>query len=230
MDDYPVDPLWLAAKVEWSAVKTSRFHLALWPIAFFAGVVVLLSYFTPLPALQEVQRLFLEWFSILSAVGLLIGLLNLARLHLQKAITRQPESLFSRVVILGIFFTITLGAVFGLSSQPVIWLYKNIVVPVETSLVAILAVLLVYIAARLFLKGWSSYRAIFFFTVLITLFGAVSFAQINTTGLVIFKTWLEQVWALGGLRGVLLGVVLGTVIAGTRILIGGERPYEAEND
>jgi hypothetical protein len=172
----------------------------------------------------------LEWFSILAAVGLLIGLLNLARLHLQKAITRQPESFFSLVVVLGIFLTITLGAVFDLSGQPVIWLYQNIVVPVETSLVGILAVLLVYLAARLFLKGWSSYRAIFFFTVLITLFGSISFAQINTSGLAVFKAWLGQVWALGGLRGVLLGVALGTLVAGIRILLGGERPYEAEND
>jgi hypothetical protein len=199
-------------------------------IAFIAGVVVLLGYFTEFPVLQETRRLFLEWFSILAAVGLLTGLLNLAHLHLRKAITRQPESLFSLVVILGILFTITLGAVFGPSGQPVIWLYQNIVVPVETSLVGILAVLLVYLAARLFLKGWSGYRAIFFFTVLIILFGSVSFAQINTTGLVVFKAWLGQVWALGGLRGVLLGVALGTVVAGIRILFGGERPYAAEND
>lgn len=210
-------------------MKTSSFRLVLWLIAFISGAVVLLSYFTELPALQKVQRLCLEWFSILAAVGLLIGLLNLARLHLNKAITRQPESLFSLVVILGIFFTITLGTVFGLSGQPVIWLYQNIVVPVETSLVGILAVLLVYMAARLFQKGWSTYRAIFFFTVLIILFGSISFAQVNITGLVVFKAWLGQVWALGGLRGILLGVALGTVIAGIRILFGGERPYEAEN-
>ncbi len=211
-------------------MKTTPYRLGLWLIAFIAGVVVLLGYFTELPALQEMQRLFLEWFSTLAAVGLLTGLVNLTRHHLGKVINHQPESLFSLVVILGIFLTITLGVVFGLSGRPVIWLYQNIVIPVEASLVGILAVLLVYLAARLFLKGWSGYRMIFFFTVLLILLGSVSFAQINTTGLVVLKTWLGQVWALGGLRGVLLGVALGTVISGVRILFGGERPYEAEND
>jgi len=39
------------------------------------------------------------------------------------------------------------------------------------------------------------------------------------------RSWLAQVPAIAGARGLLLGVALGTVATGIRILIGVDRPY-----
>jgi len=37
--------------------------------------------------------------------------------------------------------------------------------------------------------------------------------------------WVTQVWALGGARGILIGVALGTLTTGLRVLFGADRPY-----
>jgi hypothetical protein len=41
-----------------------------------------------------------------------------------------------------------------------------------------------------------------------------------------FQSWLIQVPAAAGARGILLGVALGTVAIGLRVLTGMERPYK----
>jgi hypothetical protein len=37
--------------------------------------------------------------------------------------------------------------------------------------------------------------------------------------------WIAEVWALGGARGILIGVALGTLMTGLRVLFAIDRPY-----
>ncbi len=39
------------------------------------------------------------------------------------------------------------------------------------------------------------------------------------------KNWVMSVPVLAGARGLLLGIVLGTIVAGLRLLVGVDRPY-----
>jgi hypothetical protein len=39
------------------------------------------------------------------------------------------------------------------------------------------------------------------------------------------RPWVTQVLALGGARGILIGVALGTLTTGLRVLFGIDRPY-----
>jgi len=39
------------------------------------------------------------------------------------------------------------------------------------------------------------------------------------------KDWVLNVPAMAGARGILLGIALGTIVAGLRLLMGIERPY-----
>jgi hypothetical protein len=39
------------------------------------------------------------------------------------------------------------------------------------------------------------------------------------------RSWIVSVPALGGARGILLGIALGTIATGLRILMGSDRPY-----
>jgi len=39
------------------------------------------------------------------------------------------------------------------------------------------------------------------------------------------RPWISQVWALGGARGILIGVGLGALLTGLRVLFGIDRPY-----
>jgi hypothetical protein len=49
------------------------------------------------------------------------------------------------------------------------------------------------------------------------------FGQISLLGSL--RNWLATVPALAGARGLLLGIALGTIATGLRILMGVDRPY-----
>jgi hypothetical protein len=91
---------------------------------------------------------------------------------------------------------------------------------------AVLAVVLVYGAARLLSRRPKWYTVLFLVTVLVVLLGSVPIFFIGeVTPLSALRNWLSQVPAIAGARGLLLGIALGTVATGLRILIGVDRPY-----
>jgi hypothetical protein len=90
---------------------------------------------------------------------------------------------------------------------------------------AILVVSLTYAAIRLLsrrLNFMSGIFALTVFTLLVTAIPAVS-AQFSL--IADLRTWIMGVLSIGGARGILLGVALGTIATGIRILTGSDRPY-----
>jgi uncharacterized membrane protein len=65
----------------------------------------------------------------------------------------------------------------------------------------------------------------FLLTAVLLLFGSATlpFGDIPLFGTL--ARWVTQVWALGGVRGILIGVALGALTTGLRILFGADRPY-----
>jgi hypothetical protein len=216
----------IGLKTNRSEVKPSLQSMSLVLIALISGLVILIGYFIELPILGELRNLFLQWFSILAAIALIVGLVNLASTHGKKIIQQRPHAIYSAVLLGSMFTTLALGLIYQPTGPALIWIYQFVVIPVEASLVALLVFTLAYTLARLFHKRLSWSSAIFLITILIILAGSISFANRGIPGLTNLKTWVEQVWAVGGVRGILLGVALGTVTTGVRILLGGERPYQ----
>jgi len=70
------------------------------------------------------------------------------------------------------------------------------------------------------------YTVLFLVTVLVVLLGTVPLFFFGELPLLTsVRGWIAQVPAVAGARGLLLGVALGTVATGLRILLGVDRPY-----
>jgi type IV secretory pathway VirB2 component (pilin) len=195
-------------------------------ITLFTGLVILLVYIVQLPYLGELRKLFLQWFAILAAVAMIVGAINLANVHAQKIIHWRSNRFYSLVLLVSMLMTIALGFRFKPTDPVLVWVYNYIQMPVEASLMALLAIILAFIGTRLFRKRLDWFSGLFFVTVLIILSGSISLANLKLPGLALVKTWIEQIWAMGGLRGIVIGVGLGTIVTGLRVLVGVERPYE----
>lgn len=195
-------------------------------IAFASGIIVLLGYFLELPWLQDLRSMLVDWAVILAALALLIGVLNLTRVHWNRVKTSQKGSVHSLVLIVSLLVTLVIVFVFGGPTAPwSMWIYNNILIPVETSLLALLAVILIYAFARMFHRGVTIPTFIFAGVVVFVLIGAFSLPGLEFPLLRELRAWLTQVWALAGIRGILLGVALGTIATGLRVLLGSDRPY-----
>lgn len=194
-------------------------------VAVAIGVVVLLGFFVDLPLLISVRVTFLRWAVILASIALVVGVLNLLGVHWRKVSGSQPGSIYSVVLIVSLLATLVVAGFFGPTASWSMWIFNYIQVPIETSLMAILAVVLAYAAARLLNRRLNLFSLIFLGTALLVLVGTASLPGLNVPALNDLRAWFERVPATAGARGILLGVALGTIATGLRILMGADRPY-----
>jgi type IV secretory pathway VirB2 component (pilin) len=194
-------------------------------IAVGSGVLVLLGYFLPGP-FSGIQSVLLQWAIILAAFALLLGIINLVLVHLKKIRTKQPGSIYSIVLLLSLVLTVIVVSISGPTGFWSLWIFNTFQVPVEVSLLAVLAIVLVYAGARLLRRRPKWYTVLFIVTALVVLLGSAPLFMLGEFGpLSALRAWLSQVPAIAGARGLLLGVALGTIATGLRILMGLDRPY-----
>jgi hypothetical protein len=101
-----------------------------------------------------------------------------------------------------------------------------IIVPVEASLMAILAVTLVYASIRLLRRRVDVMSVLFLAVAVLVLFATMPIPLGMIPGN------LDQsilgflgMFSGGGARGLLIGIALGTLLTGLRVLFGIDRPY-----
>jgi hypothetical protein len=194
-------------------------------IAIVVGATVLLGYFIPI--LQELRSIILNWALILTAVVLLVGILNLLLVHLKKIRTEENNAIYSLFLVIALLVTFVIALVFGSASPWSVFIYNYILLPVEASLVALLAVILVYALARMFWRGVTLFNLIFATVVLFMLAVPALLSWVPQLQLLSqLHAWITQVWALAGSRAILMGVALGIIATGLRVLVGADRPYE----
>lgn len=197
-------------------------------VAIAIGFIVLLGYFIDVPLLAGLRKIFLAWGVILAAVALLVGVANLLSVHINKMSSGRPGGFYSLVLILSLVLTVVVAGYFGPTAPWSLWIFNYIQIPVESSLMAILAVTLAYASVRLVRRRFNWFSALFLGTVMVVLLGTAPLLGIEIPGLYGpsgLRALITSIPAVAGARGILLGVALGTVATGLRVLIGADRPY-----
>ena len=196
-------------------------------VAMVVGLFILLGYFIPYPPLQNGRALLLSWAVTLAGVALLVGVANLVGTHWRKLVgARRERDYYSLFLILAFFVTCITGIILTPSSTLFQKAVTAIQAPVETSLMAILSITLAYASLRLFQKRRDVSSFVFIISIFVFLIlGSGLFSFLGSASyLGNFIGLLQQIPLAGG-RGILLGIALGTITAGLRILFGSDRPY-----
>ena len=193
-------------------------------IAMASGLIVLLGYFYPLDALTQIRIMLTDWSIIIAAMAVLVGIANLVMVHMDKIRKREKNSIYGALLVLSLIATFGLGLVFGPDNQIVHLAVDAVIVPVEASLMAILAVTLVYASIRLFRRRTDVMTVIFLLVAVIFLIAIMPtpFGPIPGDWLII---QFAGMFSRGGARGLLIGIALGTLLTGIRVLFGIDRPY-----
>ncbi len=194
-------------------------------IAIGIGIVVLLGYFLQVDLLVNLRIVLLEWATILVAVALLVGVVNLFTVHFRKSAADQQNRINSIVLISSMTITLLVAGWFGPTHPYSLWIFNYIQIPVEASLLAILTVVLIYAGVRLLRRKPNLLTIVFIATAVIILLMSGALFGIDIPGMSELRIWIGKVPAVAGARGIILGVSLGIVAAGLRILMGADRPY-----
>ncbi|MBI1856058.1 MAG: hypothetical protein HYR93_09395 [Chloroflexi bacterium] len=193
-------------------------------LAVLTGLIVLLGYF--FPVLSGVQTVVLSWTIILAGTATVVGVFSLILVHFNKVTRREKGSVYSVLLLMALFVTFIFGITLGPDDPNMQLLVNAIIVPVESTLMALLAVTLLYAGVRLLRRRTDLMSVIFLLTAAFMLFASATlpFGEISPLNNWI-RPWVQQVLALGGARGILIGVALGALTTGLRILFGADRPY-----
>ena len=191
--------------------------------AIAAGLIVLLGYFFP-QQLNSLRVLLLDWGVIIAGMAVLVGIYNLAAVQMEKFRAGQKGGVYGVLLVIALIVTFGLGLLLGPQNQYIQLAMDAIIVPVEASLMAILAVTLIYASIRLLRRRVDVMSIVFLvvsviFLILImpTPFGPIPGDQAMLGFLGMFSG--------GGARGLLIGIALGTLLTGLRVLFGVDRPY-----
>lgn len=185
------------------------------------GMIVLLDFFFEHPLLDAVGAVFREWTIILTGFALLLGLFNLLGVHLMRVVRRnEPGALYSAIVLVSFAAVAVLGMWYGLPSAEMGWIFDNIYLPLQSAFFALVAFFLATAAYRS-LRARSIDTLWMLIAAVIVLLGQVPFLRVFADA----KDWVLAVPAEAGVRGILIGVGLGTIATGLRLIVGLDRPH-----
>jgi hypothetical protein len=195
-------------------------------VAIAIAVLVLIGYFVSVPLITDVQALLLGWAVIVAGFAALVGIVNLIIVHWRRATAPQNRDMYSVLVIAAFLLTFAVGVWYGPADPAFQQVINAFQVPAEASLMAVLAVTLTVAGLRLLQRRKGVLAVVFMLSALVYL--------VLASGLFVSGDWGSPVkellhlinrLPLAGARGILLGIALGSLTAGLRVILGADRPY-----
>jgi hypothetical protein len=165
--------------------------------------------------------------SITIALTVLIGILNLISVHVLRMTRRERGWPYSLILLISTLAALVIGVLGrnGAVDPQVPLLLQNLQLSIESALAGLVLFALVYGVFRMMRSRvtWSAF--LFTLVLLALLVGALPIAGAGFSLLGLVRDWFLSVPVSAGVRGILLGIVLASVVAGIRILIGQDRSY-----
>ena len=174
-------------------------------------------------AISGIGYFLVSWAAIVTAFALFLGFANVVSVHWSRIRTQKPGAVYSGVLLVSLFGTLVLG-LGGPMSAGGQFIFNYILQPLEATLFALLALFVATAAFRAFrVRNMESFFFVLF--ALIVLLGQVPVSIYLWPEFPVIKDWILNVPTLAGVRGILLGVALGVIATGLRVLTGADRPY-----
>jgi len=194
-------------------------------ISTATGLAVLAGYALQNQLSPVLSRIF-SWGMLLLGVVALIGVGYLVKMHLAKLVNKKKGALLSTILLLAFLLTLIAGLAVDSRNSVYRNLVLNVQIPVEASLLAVLAVTLFYASLRLIrTQGWTPMSIGFLSSAVLSLFHNLGVVQTKSGTLSAYLVGFLRRLPLAGARGILLGIALGGLIVGLRVLFTIDKPY-----
>lgn len=192
-------------------------------VAVACGLVVLVGYLVPIPPLASARALLVQWAAVLGAFALLLGYGNLLRVHTGRLFQRESKQrIASLLLVAAAMASLVLVLVQGPDGATSQALVDAVLVPGQSALLAVTGITLILGGMRLVRTRREVHSVLLLIVAAFTLFGMI---PIFVSPVLETIQQFVNAAATGGMRGLLLGVTLGVVLTGLRILLGIDRPH-----
>lgn len=192
-------------------------------IAMAIGFLMLIDFFFDESHINTLGAFFVDSTVIVVAFALLLGLFNVLLIHFNRIARREEGWLYS-IFLVAVALVVLVAGVSGPESDVVKWIFNNVQFPLQAATFSLLAFYVATAAYRAFrLRSLESMA--FILAAIVVLLGQVPVGRYVGELLPAAKDWILDVPGTAGVRGIIIGVALGTIATGVRILMGFDRPY-----
>ena len=206
-------------------------------LIFIAGVLGVISFVIPHPSYQTYD----EWLRndllrVLSAFALVLALGSLLRVHFDKIRRKRENWQYSWMLLIAFGISASIGLFGGVAADGILptaigsfqydiqTLYENIVIPLASSMFALLAFFMASAAYRAF-RVRSMEATLLLTAAFIVMIGVLPLGYSISRHLPAFVQWILNVPNVAGQRGIVLGIALGVVATSLKIILGIERAW-----
>ena len=168
----------------------------------------------------------LNWAVIVASAALLVAIATLILTHLRNIVRGKRGFIFS-IILISTFLVSFIGAlVFGVDNSAYLRWVAAIQLPLETSLLGLAALVMTAAALQIFRsRGWSLLTLTFGISALVFLVISLGLLQaLNIPVLTTVINYLQRLPMIGA-RGLLIGIGIGALLMGLRVMLGLERPW-----
>lgn len=194
-------------------------------VAITTGVFILIALVLPV-SLGGYLSIVLRWAIVVGAMTLLVAIAHLFLAQWRRLMRGNKGSLYSLVFVLVFLLSLAGGLVLGVDDANYRLWVASIQKPLEVSLLGLLALVMTSAIVQFYrARGWSPLTLAFGISALVFLVIGLGFLQaLNIVQLTAALRVFEQLPLIGA-RGLLLGVAIGALLLGLRVLFGLHRPW-----
>lgn len=190
--------------------------------AVACGLLVLADFFLVNPVIDALGAALIEGVLILAAFALLLGVVNLLGVHARMNGDHRARR-YSALLLIALVGTLLIGLLRPASAE-LTWVFDYLYFPLQATMGALLAFFVVSAAYRAF-KLRSVPAIILLVTSLVVLITQLPFSAALSPLLPAAREWIFAIPVTAGVRGILLGVALGTTATALRVLLAVDHPY-----
>lgn len=192
-------------------------------VLFVVGLVILLDFCIQNTILQRAATDLNNWAVVIGAFALGLGAYSLIVRHGRMIMRKRELWPYSVVLLVTMFVFVAMGLMTGsITSVGYSWIYTTIIQPISSTLYGMNAFFLASACYRAF-KARSAQAAVL---LLAAIFLMLKNAPIGMVISPILPAIGQQIWDLAGatgMRGILIGIGVGTLALGLRVIIGQEK-------
>ncbi len=186
------------------------------------GFMALAGYLLPRSAFASYRDLLVKWAVIVAGFALVLGAVNVLRVHGARMARAGDNWGYSVALIVAAALAWIPPLLLGPSHDVTQTMLTYVLSPLGGSLAAVLVFTLTLAGVRLLRRRRSFESVLFILVVAFSLLGTTPLLGVEW--LADIRSWLIGVPGMAGFRGLLLGVAIGTLITGLRVLTGSDRP------
>jgi hypothetical protein len=195
-------------------------------VAVACGLLALVDYLVTEPSVDAAGAILTEGVIILAAFGLLAGVINLLSVHVHRAVYAERGRGASIVLIVALAVMLV-ARLLPNNTAAITWLFTYIYYPLQATMTALLAFFAVSAVYRAF-RLRSLEAGILLATSLFMLLAQLPIGRELSPAIPQIRAWLMAVPVTAGMRGILIGVALGSMATALRVLLSVDRPYAGE--